>query len=90
MKKGGLFYIFFMKKGGLFYKNNRFSGVPLDSSYAYVMLSRCKSLSDLGILRPFPFHVLTTFPSNDLIEEEKRLEILACKTHNKFMKSKHK
>ena len=63
--------------------------IPIDSSYAYVMLSRCKCLNDLALLRPFPFHVLTSSPPNDLIEEEKRLESIASETAKRYMLSKH-
>ncbi len=63
--------------------------LSIESSFAYVMLSRCKCLTDLAILRPFPFHVLTRPPHRDLIEEEKRLESLACETHQRFLLSSH-
>ncbi len=62
-------------------------GMSIDSSFAYVMLSRCKSLQDLAILRPFPFKVLTTSPSNDLMKEERRLRILSSETHKKYLNS---
>lgn len=50
----------------------------LDSSYAYVVLSRVKRLRDLYIVRPFDKTVLEYAISKDLIEENKRLEILAA------------
>ncbi len=60
------------------------NGLPIDSSFSYVLLSRCKSLQDLGILRAFPFEVLTAAPSKELLDEEKRLNIIAHETHNKY------
>ncbi len=64
-------------------------GLSFDSSFAYVMLSRCKSLSDLAILRCFPFEVLKALPSLDLINDEERLERLASETYQRFLSSGH-
>ncbi len=63
-------------------------GLPIDNSFAYVMLSRCKSLQDLAILRSFPFEVLVTAPSKDLLNEEKRLNSLAAETHKRYQASR--
>ncbi len=62
-------------------------GKHFDSSMAFVMLSRCKSLQDLAILWPFTFDALTTSPSNDLIIEEVRLQNISYETHMKYLKS---
>ncbi len=64
-------------------------GLNIDSSFAYVMLSRCKCLTDLGILRPFPFEVLATSPSKDLLAENKRLKTLAVDSNKRFKASKY-
>ncbi len=61
------------------------NGMSLDSSFAYVLLSRCKSLQDLAILRPYPFKILTTSPSCDLLIEERRLSTLSSETHLKLI-----
>jgi ATP-dependent exoDNAse (exonuclease V) alpha subunit len=59
-------------------------GQRLDSSFAYVPLSRIKTFSSLTILRDFPIRVLTQGIRLDLKNDLNRLEDLADETENKF------
>ena len=57
-------------------------GMPTNPSFAYVPLSRVRSLQDLVILRPFPITVLQAKQSEDLISQNERFKLLDQATNN--------
>ncbi len=50
------------------------SGVSINPSFAYVPLSRVKSLQDVVIMRPFPISVLQAKRPKDLIAQDERFK----------------
>ncbi len=56
------------------------TSLPIDTRFAYVALSRVKSLEDLVLLRPFPISVLQATRPKDLIAQEKRLKNLELRS----------
>ena len=61
------------------------SGVPIEPSFAYVPLSRVRSINDVVILRPFPISVIQAKRSNDLIAQDKRFEQMDNKNNSNIM-----
>ncbi len=57
-------------------------GIPIEPSFAYVPLSRVRSLQDLIILRPFPITVLQGRRPDDLIAQDKRFNEMDKMTQN--------
>ncbi len=65
------------------------SGVPVDPSFAYVALSRVRSLNDLVILREFPLEVLQAKQSSDLIAQNRKFHQMDVETFTEEENQEH-
>ena len=57
---------------------------PVDPFAAYVALSRSRGRESIHLLRDFDDRIFTRHPSDELSDEDERLERLATETKNKY------